>query len=92
MFSNRGRIVLDCSMEDFDSRYVEVMVPPDRVAAARALRPIHERQVFGRSIFLFDGIDRDRLDALGEVRTPSIADVFVALIGNEQENLRGAAA
>ena len=54
MFINRGRIVLDCSMEEFESRYLEVMVHPEHVAAARALRPIHERQVFGRSILLFD--------------------------------------
>ena len=54
MFINRGRIVLDCSMEEFESRYLEVMVHPEQVAAARALKPIHERQVFGRSILLFD--------------------------------------
>ena len=58
MFIDRGRIVLDCSMEEFEARYVEVMVHPEQVAAARALRPIHERQVFGRSILLFDGADR----------------------------------
>jgi ABC-2 type transport system ATP-binding protein len=81
MFIDRGRIVLQCSMEDFESRYVEVMVRPDQVAAARALRPIHERQLFGRSILIFDRADRDRLSALGEVRTPSIADLFVAVMG-----------
>ena len=54
MFINRGRIVLDCSMEEFESRYLEVMVSPEQVAAARALKPMHERQVFGRSILLFD--------------------------------------
>ena len=57
------------------------MVHPDNVAAARALGPIHERQVFGRSILLFDGADRDRLAELGDVRTPGIADVFVAVMG-----------
>jgi len=82
-FINRGRIVLDCSMETFEERYVEVMVNPDNVAAARALRPIYERQVFGRSILLFDGVEREQLAALGDVRTPSIADLFVAVIGNE---------
>ena len=58
MFINRGRIVLNCSMEEFESRYLEVMVNPEQVAAARALKPIHERQVFGRSILLFDHVDR----------------------------------
>src|SRR5450432_1661058 len=82
MFINRGRIVLACSMEEFESRYLGVMVNPEHVAAARALRPIHERQVFGRSILLFDHADRAQLAALGEVRTPSIADLFVAVMGN----------
>src|SRR2546423_1813263 len=55
MFVNRGRIVLDCSMEEFESRYLEVMVNAEHVAAARALKPMHERQVFGRSILLLLG-------------------------------------
>jgi ABC-2 type transport system ATP-binding protein len=82
MFIDRGRIVLDCSMEAFESRYVELMVLPENMAAARALKPIHERQVFGHSILLFDRVDRDQLAALGDVRTPGIADLFVAVIGN----------
>jgi len=92
MFINRGRIVLDCSMEEFESRYLEVMVHPQHVAAARALKPIHERQVFGRSILLFDGVDRHQLAALGEVRTPGIADLFVAVMGNQAGAAQGAAA
>jgi ABC-2 type transport system ATP-binding protein len=82
MFINCGRIVLECSMEEFDSRYAEVMVNPEHVAAARALKPIHERPVFGRSVLLFDHVDRDQLAALGEVRRPSIADLFVAVMSN----------
>jgi ABC-2 type transport system ATP-binding protein len=88
MFINRGRIVLDCSMEEFESRYLEVTVHPEQLAAARALKPIHERQVFGRSILLFDlvpdQVDRPQLAALGDVRTPSIADLFVALLGSKR--------
>src|SRR4029453_11526513 len=80
MFIDRGRIVLQCSMEEFDSRYVEVMVNPERVAAARALKPIHERPVFGRRVLLFVHVDRNQLAALGEVRRPSIADLFVAVM------------
>ena len=83
MFINRGRIVLACSMEEFESRYLQVMVNPDRLDEARALAPIHERQVFGRSILLFDRADRQKLAALGDVRTPSIADLFVAVMGNQ---------
>lgn len=93
MFINRGRIVLDCSMEDFEQRYVEVMVPPEHVARGRTLNPINERQVFGRSIMLFDNVDRGQLTALGETRTPSIADLFVAVIGGQNaEMAQGAAA
>jgi ABC-2 type transport system ATP-binding protein len=82
MFIDRGRIVLTCSMEEFETRYMEVAVHPEGLAAARELRPIHERQVFGRSTLLFDGADRQRLEQFGDVRTPGIADVFVAVIGN----------
>ena len=89
MFIDRGRIVLDCSMEDFELRYAEVMVLPEHTAAARACKPLHERQVFGRSIFLFDRADREQLAALGEVRTPGIADLFVAVIGNQSADAKG---
>ncbi len=81
MFINHGRIMLDCSMEEFETRYMEVMVLPENLAAARALGPIHERQVFGRTILLFDRADREKLATLGEVHTPSIADLFVAVMG-----------
>jgi len=84
MFIDRGRIVLNCSMDDFEARYTEVMVNPENVAAARVLKPINERQVFNRSIMLFDRVDRAQLAALGEVRTPSIADLFVATMGATQ--------
>jgi len=83
MFIDRGRIVFSCHMEDFEVRYAEVSVKPDRIAAARALKPMSERQILGRSIFLYDGADHRQLAALGEIRTPGIADLFVAIIGNQ---------
>jgi len=86
-FIDRGRIVLECSMEEFDSRYVEVMVNPEHLATARALKPVHERPVFGRSVLLFDGVDRDQLEAFGEVRRPSIADLFVAVMSQPSQNV-----
>jgi ABC-2 type transport system ATP-binding protein len=89
MFIDRGRIVLECSMEQFDSRYLEVMVNPEHLAAARALNPMYERPVFGRSVLLFDGVDRDQLVALGEVRRPSIADLFVAVMSPPSSSGRG---
>jgi ABC-2 type transport system ATP-binding protein len=82
MFINRGRIVFNCSMEDFEARYSEVTVRPEQLAAARALKPMHERQSLGRSILLFDRADRQQLAALGDVRTPGIADLFVAVVGD----------
>ena len=91
MFIDRGRIVLASSMDDFEDRYREVMVGPEGVDAARALGPIHERQVFGKSVMLFDGVDAGSLAVIGEVRTPSIADLFVAVIGNDSKTDAGAA-
>jgi ABC-2 type transport system ATP-binding protein len=83
MFINHGRIVLECSMEEFESRYAEVMVHPDHIEGARSLKPLHERQVFGRSVMLFENVDRGQLAALGDVRTPSIADLFVAIMDHQ---------
>jgi ABC-2 type transport system ATP-binding protein len=90
MFIDRGRIVFSQSMEEVESRYLEVIVNPDKVAAARALRPVYERQAIGRNILLFDlkhdtgtseKLERQQLVELGEVRKPNIADLFVALLG-----------
>jgi len=83
MFINRGRIVLNRSMEELESRYAEVTVSPEQVEAARALKPIQEREVFGRRLLLFDDVDNQQLAALGEVRTPSSAELFVAVVGKQ---------
>jgi ABC-2 type transport system ATP-binding protein len=92
VFINQGRIVLESSMESFESRYQEVMVNPQHLEAARALKPIQERQVFGRSILLFDHVDGQTLAALGDVRTPSLADLFVAMVGDTSRSGAGVAA
>jgi ABC-2 type transport system ATP-binding protein len=91
IFMDRGRIVLDCSMEEIESRYAELTVHPAQGEAARALKPIYERNVLGRSVMLFDRADRPQLSALGEVRTPGIADLFVAVVGNHAGATKGAA-
>jgi ABC-2 type transport system ATP-binding protein len=83
IFIHSGRIVFNSSIEELESRYLEVTVHPGQLAAARALKPIHEREVLGRSILLFDHVDRQHLAALGEVRTVGLADLFVAVIGNQ---------
>jgi ABC-2 type transport system ATP-binding protein len=92
MFIDRGRIVLDCSMEAVEARYAELTCLQDNVAAARALKPIYERQAFGRTVFLFDGVDHAQLAPLGDIRTPSISDLFVAVIGNSSAPRQGALA
>ena len=80
IFIQDGRIALDSSMDDVQERYAELMVSPDQAAAARELQPMNERELFGRHIFLFDNANREQLKALGEVRSPSVADLFVAIM------------
>src|SRR5580693_8756413 len=89
MFINRGRIVFNRSIEELEARYLEVSVRPEQLAAARALKPMYEREMLGRSVLLFDHVDHQQLAALGEVRTAGIADLFVAVIGNEAGNQAG---
>jgi len=86
MFIDRGRIVLDGSMEALETRFLELSVRPEQAARARALGPIHERESLGRLILIFDGVDRGRLEALGEVRAPGIADLFVAVMSRPAES------
>ncbi len=90
MFIDRGQIVFSRSMEEVESRYREVLVHPDKIATARALNPINERKGVGRSILLFEGVDRQQLAALGDVRTPSVADLFVAIMSSRSGQARGA--
>jgi ABC-2 type transport system ATP-binding protein len=84
VYIDRGRIVFNRSVEDVESAYHEVLVHPDRLRAARALNPISERQGVGHSVLIFEGADRERFAALGDVRTPSIADLFVAVMSRAQ--------
>jgi ABC-2 type transport system ATP-binding protein len=91
LFIHRGRIVFQCSMDELEMRYAEVTVRPDQMTTARALKPISERQLLGRSILLFDQVDRQQLAALGDLRTPSIADLFVGIVGNQAGQAQGAA-
>jgi ABC-2 type transport system ATP-binding protein len=91
MFIDRGRIVFDRSMEELESHYLEVKVRPEQVAAARSLKPMYERQAIGGSFLLFNGVDRAQLAALGDVRTPGVADLFVAVMGSQARQAQGAA-
>ncbi len=80
MFINDGKILLDASMESVSEQYVELMTSGDDADKARGLGPIAERDVFGKKVMLFDGVDRQKLDGLGEVHKPSVADLFVAKV------------
>ena len=91
VFLDRGRIVFDRSMEEVEMRYLEVTVHPERVAEAEALKPMHKRQALGRTVMLFDNADRRQLAAVGNIRTPSTADLFVAVMSNVAGQAQGAA-
>ena len=85
MFIRDGRIVLDSDMESVGERYTEVLLNADRVEEARALGPLETRALpFGKTVMLFDGASRERLAQLGEVRTPGLADLFVATMKESQ--------
>ena len=79
MFIRDGKIVLDAPMETIGNRYVEVLVNGDKLESARTLKPVDERALpFGKTVMLFDGVPQPQLAALGETRTPGLADLFVA--------------
>ncbi len=93
MFMDRGRIVFDSTMEELESRYVEVVVHPEQVAAGRVLKPVYEHQGIGSSVLLFDlratAANREQVASLGQVRTPSITELYVAMLGNTPEDKPG---
>jgi ABC-2 type transport system ATP-binding protein len=84
LFIDRGHIVLDCSVEDIGARYAAVEVTEERMAAAREARPFYERRALGKTVLYFEGAARDKLEGLGEVGVPSVADLFVAKVSAER--------
>jgi ABC-2 type transport system ATP-binding protein len=80
MFINNGKLVLNSSMESLPEQFAELAANKDNAEHARRLNPIHERDMFGKKIMTFKGIDRDKLKGFGEVRTPAVADLFVAVM------------
>ncbi len=80
MFINDGKILLDSSMDTLGDSYVELMTSGEDAIKARGLRPISESEMFGKSVFLFEGVSREHLEGLGELRIPSVADLFVAKV------------
>lgn len=80
MFINHGRVVLDAPMESIPENYVELLASADNAEKARQFGPIYERDVFGKKVLTFEGVSREQVRDLGEVRTPDIADLFVAKV------------
>ncbi|ABF41984.1 ABC transporter, ATPase subunit [Candidatus Koribacter versatilis Ellin345] len=89
IFMDRGRLVFNRSLDEIESRYVELTAKPENVVAARALRPVYERSSLGRTVLLFDGVDRAQLAGWGSTRTPNLADLFVAIMDSSQTGARG---
>ena len=85
IFIKDGKLIVNNTMDDIYEQYTEVMVGPESLEQARALNPIHERVLFGRHIMLFDNADQKRLGELGEIHKPSVADLFVALMGEKAD-------
>jgi ABC-2 type transport system ATP-binding protein len=83
MFINHGKLVLDTTMEEIPETYVELLATDDNASKASQYRPIFEREVFGKKVLTFEGVSRDSLQGLGEIRTPDIADLFVAKVKGE---------
>jgi len=80
MFINDGKILLSSSMDRLSDTYVELQASAEQAQKARGLGPIAESQMFGKSVMLFEGVSRENLEGLGEIRIPSVADLFVAKI------------
>jgi ABC-2 type transport system ATP-binding protein len=78
MFINHGKVVLDSTVENLGEKFLQVVTTPDMAQAARALSPIHEREVFGRIGMVFEGRSADELRPFGDIRPPSLSDLFVA--------------
>jgi ABC-2 type transport system ATP-binding protein len=83
MFIRHGVIVLDAPMEEVGRRFTQVVVSPDKAEAARALRPLFGETRFGQTVMVYDGVDRQTLEGLGTLSTPTLSDLFVALMSRE---------
>jgi ABC-2 type transport system ATP-binding protein len=86
IFLQRGKVMLDSAMDMLGERYLQLVPAAGKVDAARALKPFYEREVFGRVAMLYDGRKPAELEPLGETRVPSVADLFVAIMGGSGSN------
>jgi len=84
VFIDKGRIVLDSQMSDLSEVYCEVLVAPDKLEEADAFNPIYRREILGKKSYTFESVPRAQLESLGEIHTPSVADLFVAKLKEEK--------
>ncbi len=85
LFIKDGKIVLDSNMEDLSEEYFEVMISADDYEDALAFKPLQTRKIFGKYVMLFKGVNRGELEAIGEVQRPGVADLFVAMLKEEDQ-------
>jgi len=81
LFIKEGQIVLERSIDQIGEEFTEVLVRPEHADTLRGMNPLYERTVFGKQLFLFEGVSRGELEQYGEIHTPSISDLFVAKMG-----------
>jgi len=84
MFIRDGAVILNATMEDVGKRFTQLVATPDKVEAAKAAGPVFSETRFGQTVMVYDGGDREALATLGTVTTPTLSDLFVALMTREQ--------
>jgi ABC-2 type transport system ATP-binding protein len=83
MFIRDGALILHMPMEDVPARFTQLVVSPDKTDAARALKPVFAETRFGQTVMVYDGADHATLETLGSVTTPTLSDLFVALMSRD---------
>ena len=80
VFMNQGRIVMKDSIESINKKYLELRPDQKYLDTAKSLKPLHQRTELGRSVLLFENVEKEKLEAFGEVRPPVIANLFMAIM------------
>ena len=87
MFIRDGELILHMQMETVNDKFTQLVVnDPSAQAAARAYNPVYEETRFGQTVMIFDGVDRNLLEPFGKLATPTLSDLFVALMQRPTAN------
>ncbi|MVT00912.1 ABC transporter ATP-binding protein [Devosia marina] len=87
MFIRDGEMILHMQMETVSEKFTQLVADSaEAQAQARAHRPVYEETRFGQTVFIFDGAEREKLEPLGRISTPTISDLFVALMQRPTAN------